>query len=346
MIEMNCPLPHTDTNTIQLSHGGGGKMTHQLISSVFYPAFSNPLLNDQHDGAVFECDGARLAYTTDSFVVDPLFFHGGNIGDLAVNGTVNDLTCCGAKPLFLTAAFIIEEGFDMGKLRQIVESMRLAAQKAGVSIVTGDTKVVDKGKCDKIFINTSGIGLVPAGLRIHPDQIQPGDAVILSGPIGEHGVCILSSRESLGFETTVASDTASLNEMIGALLEEVPVHVLRDPTRGGVSSTLNEIAEASGTRIILEEEDLPVSGDVLSACDLLGIDPLYVANEGVMIIIVRESDVMKTLDILHRFPEGKNAVRVGTVSERIAGGEVLLHTYLGGNRIVEMLSGEQLPRIC
>ncbi|MEG0948027.1 MAG: hydrogenase expression/formation protein HypE [Bacteroidales bacterium] len=343
---MNCPIPHIDPTTIQLSHGGGGRMTHQLIANLFYPAFSNPLLNDQHDGAVFDCDGARLAYTTDSFVVDPLFFNGGNIGDLAVNGTVNDLTCCGAKPLFLTAAFIIEEGFSMDQLRLIVNSMRDAAQKAGISIVTGDTKVVDKGKCDKIFINTSGIGIVPKGCRIHPDQIEPGDVVILSGPIGKHGICILSSRENLGFETAIASDTASLNGMIEALLDEIPVHVLRDPTRGGISSTLNEIAEAAGMRIVLEEEQLPIPEEVASACDLLGIDPLYVANEGVMIIIVREEYVKRTLQILHRFPEGKDAVAVGRITEKIPEGEVVLHTYLGGNRIVEMLSGEQLPRIC
>lgn len=343
---MDCPLPHNDNTRIHLAHGGGGKMTHKLISEIFYPAFSNPLLDEQHDGAVFDCDGARIAYTTDSFVVDPLFFNGGNIGDLAVNGTVNDLTCCGAKPLFLTAAFIIEEGFSMDQLKKIVDSMNQAARKAGVNIVTGDTKVVDKGKCDKIFINTSGIGVVPKGVRIHPDQIEEGDAVILSGPIGEHGICILSSRESLGFETTIASDTAALNGMILGLLAEVKVHVLRDPTRGGISSTMNEIAEAVGRRIILEEELLPVSSEVNAACDLLGIDPLYVANEGVMIVIVKEEDVTKTLDILHRYPEGRNAVKVGNVGAKIARGEVLLHTYLGGNRIVEMLSGEQLPRIC
>lgn len=343
---MECPLPHIDNTNIQLSHGGGGRMTHQLIANLFYPAFSNALLNDQHDGAVFDCEGSRLAYTTDSFVVDPLFFNGGNIGDLAVNGTVNDLACCGAKPLFLTAAFIIEEGFSMDSLRKIVASMQEAACKAGVSIVTGDTKVVDKGKCDKIFINTSGIGIVPQGLRIHPDQIKEGDAVILSGPIGKHGVCILSSRESLGFETSIASDTASLNTMVAALLEDIPVHVLRDPTRGGISSTMNELAEAAGVRIELEEESLPIPEEVVSACDLLGLDPLYVANEGVMIVIVKEEHAAQTLDILHRFPEGRQAVVVGRVSGKCSGGEVVMHTYLGGSRIVEMLSGEQLPRIC
>ncbi|MGL4292303.1 MAG: hydrogenase expression/formation protein HypE [Bacteroidales bacterium] len=343
---MDCPLPHNEEAFIQLAHGGGGKMTHKLITEIFYPAFSNPLLNEQHDGAVFECEGAKIAYTTDSFVVDPLFFNGGNIGDLAVNGTVNDLTCCGAKPLFLTAAFIIEEGFSMDQLNQIVGSMKRAAQKAGVSIVTGDTKVVDKGKCDKIFINTSGIGVVPKGMRIHPDQIQDGDAVILSGPIAEHGICILSSRESLGFETSVSSDTASLNGMIAELLEHVNVHVLRDPTRGGISSTLNEIAQASKKRIIIDEDSLPISSPVQAACDLLGIDPLFVANEGVMIIIVRENDVKQTLEILHRHPEGKMAAKVGAISGTEKDGEVLLHTYLGGLRIVEMLNGEQLPRIC
>lgn len=343
---MDCPLPHIDTKHVQLSHGGGGRMTHQLISNVFYPAFANALLNDQHDGAVFDCDASRLAFTTDSFVVDPLFFNGGNIGDLAVNGTINDLACCGAKPLFLTAAFIIEEGFAMDDLQKIVASMQEAASKAGVSIVTGDTKVVDKGKCDKIFINTSGIGVVPKGLRIHPDQIQEGDVVILSGPIGKHGVCILSSRESLGFETSIASDTASLNTMIAALLDEIPVHVLRDPTRGGISSTMNELAEGAKVRIELDEESLPIPEGVASACDLLGLDPLYVANEGVVIVIVKEEHAAKTLDILHRFPEGREAVAVGRVSGKHERGEVVMHTYLGGTRVVEMLSGEQLPRIC
>lgn len=346
MKQIQCPIQNITTATVQLAHGGGGRMTHQLIDDLFYPAFSNPLLNEQHDGAVFECGNTNIAYTTDSFVVDPLFFNGGNIGDLAVNGTVNDLTCCGAKPLFLTAAFIIEEGFAIDQLQKIVNSMQLAAQKAGVSIVTGDTKVVDKGKCDKIFINTSGIGIVPKGLRIHSDQVRVGDAVLVSGNIGEHGICILSSRESLGFETTISSDTASLNQMISELLSEVRVHVLRDPTRGGVSSALNEIASAAHIRIELQEELLPIPQEVATACDLLGLDPLYVANEGLMIIIVDPKDVEKSLDILHRFPEGRYAVNIGHVVENQKDGMVVIQTYLGGSRILDMISGEQLPRIC
>ncbi|MEG1617204.1 MAG: hydrogenase expression/formation protein HypE [Bacteroidales bacterium] len=341
-----CPIPYTDSETIQLAHGGGGRLTHELIANMFYPAFSNPLLNEQHDGAVFSCEGTKMAYTTDSFVVDPLFFNGGDIGDLAINGTVNDLTCCGAKPLFLTAAFIIEEGFPMEALQRVVDSMHSAAAKAGVSIVTGDTKVVDRGKCDKIFINTSGIGVVPEGVRIHPDQIKAGDAVLLTGNIGEHGVCILSTRESLGFETEVKSDTASLNHMIAALMENVEVHLMRDPTRGGLSSTLNEIADTAAAEIVLEEELIPISSGVRSACEMLGLDPLYVANEGVMLLFIPEEEVEAALEILHHFPEGKNACRIGKVTRLSVEPRVVMDTSFGGKRVIDMLSGEQLPRIC
>lgn len=346
MKTIKCPLPHVQTDTIQLAHGGGGKMTHQLISDLFYPAFSNPLLNEQHDGAVFDTPGMRLAYTTDSFVVDPIFFQGGDIGDLAVNGTVNDLACCGADPVFLTAAFIIEEGFPVEDLRRIVHSMERAARKAGVQIVTGDTKVVNRGKCDKIFINTSGVGRVRPGIRIHPDQIRKGDAVLISGNIGEHGICILSTREGLGFESTVRSDTASLNRMTGELLQHNTIHLMRDPTRGGLSSTLNEIAESANIRIEMEEELLPLSEGVVAACELLGLDPLYVANEGLMLIFLPEEETESALTLLRNFPEGVNACRIGTVTADECEGEVILHTYLGGSRIVDMLSGEQLPRIC
>lgn len=346
MKEIQCPLPFSPGDIIQLAHGGGGRLTHQLIAEMFYPAFSNPMLDEQHDGAVFECKQGKMAYTTDSFVVDPIFFNGGDIGDLAINGTVNDLTCCGATPLFLTAAFIIEEGFPMGDLQRVVNSMKRAADKAGVSIVTGDTKVVDKGKCDKIFINTSGIGVVPERIRIHADRIEEGDAVIVTGKIGQHGICILSTRENLGFETDVASDTASLNHMVKALTDAVPVHFMRDPTRGGLSSTLNEIAETGNLLIELEEEQLPIGEGVRSACELLGLDPLLIANEGIILIFVREKDVEPALDILHGFPEGSEARVIGSVVKKQPVGEVVLNTEYGGQRIIEMLRGEQLPRIC
>ncbi len=341
-----CPLPYNPKDLIQLAHGGGGKLTHELISTMFYPAFSNPILNEQHDGAIFDCKEGRMAYTTDSFVVDPIFFNGGDIGDLAVNGTVNDLTCCGATPLFLTAAFIIEEGFPMSDLQRIVESMKKASQKAGVAIVTGDTKVVDKGKCDKIFINTSGIGIIDPNIHIHSDRIEEGDSIIISGKIGQHGICILSTRESLGFETDVASDTASLNHMIQSLSESVPIHFMRDPTRGGLSSTLNEIADSASVRIELDEESLPIGESVLSACELLGLDPLYIANEGLMLIFVPKKHAEKTVELLKQFPEGKDACIIGKVTAKNTDGAVLLNTLYGGQRIIEMLRGEQLPRIC
>ena len=252
-------------------------MTHQLISQVFYPAFRNPLLEQDHDGCVFPMEEGRLAYSTDSFVVDPIFFPGGDIGDLAINGTVNDLACCGARPLYLTAGFILEEGLPLADLQRIVQSMKRAAERAGVQIVAGDTKVVERGKCDKLFINTSGIGIVPPGIRIAPDQATPGDVVICSGPIGLHGITILSARESLGFKTDLKSDTASLNIMISELLHTIgEVHVLRDPTRGGVSGTLNEIAQDAGVDILLDEDALPIPEAVRAASEMLGLDPLYI----------------------------------------------------------------------
>ena len=257
--DFNCPIPLNDADCVLMAHGGGGRMTHQLISNIFYPAFRNPLLEQDHDGCVFPVQEGRMACSTDSFVVDPIFFPGGDIGDLAVNGTVNDLACCGARPLYLTAGFILEEGLPLADLQRIVQSMRKAANKAGVQIVAGDTKVVERGKCDKLFINTSGIGVVAESIRIAPDRVQPGDAVICSGPIGAHGITILSARESLGFETNLKSDTVSLNNMLSRLLKNIEeVHVLRDPTRGGVSGTLNEIAKAANVEIILDEAALPM----------------------------------------------------------------------------------------
>lgn len=348
MIETNCPLPSDDSDRVLLAHGGGGRMTHRLISRLFYPAFRNPLLEQDHDGSVFPVEKGRLAYSTDSFVIDPIFFPGGDIGDLAVNGTVNDLACCGARPLYLTAGFILEEGLPLADLSRIVNSMQKAARKAGVQIVAGDTKVVEKGKCDKLFINTSGIGIVEEGIQIAPSRVRPGDAVICSGSIGAHGITILSARESLGFETSLQSDTAPLNHLILNLLKEIEeVHVLRDPTRGGVSGTLNEIAEAAKVDILLDEASLPIPEAVQAASDLLGLDPLYVANEGVVLILLPENHAEEAVNLLRQYPEGKAATVIGRVEATTSGRPLVkMKTRYGGTRIVDMLSGEQLPRIC
>lgn len=346
MITTNCPLPFTDSDCVLLAHGGGGRLTHELISGIFYPAFRNPLLEQDHDGCVFPVEAGWMACSTDSFVVDPIFFPGGDIGDLAVNGTVNDLACCGARPLYLTAGFILEEGLPLSDLRRIVGSMKAAAERAGVQIVAGDTKVVERGKCDKLFINTSGVGVVPKGVRISPDRAQPGDVVICSGPIGPHGITILSARESLGFETNLKSDTVSLNNMIAGLLDSIEdVHVLRDPTRGGVSGTLNEIAQAAGVEIILDEASLPIPDAVRGASEILGLDPLYVANEGLVLAILPEEKADKALAIMRNCPEGKGATVIGHIAMK---GKPLvkMKTLYGNYRIVDMLSGEQLPRIC
>lgn len=346
MIATDCPVPFSDPDRILLAHGGGGRMTHRLISDIFYPAFRNPLLEQDHDGCVFAVEAGRMACSTDSFVVDPIFFPGGNIGDLAVNGTVNDLACCGARPLYLTAGFILEEGLPIADLRRVVTSMKTAAERAGVQIVAGDTKVVERGKCDKLFINTSGIGLVPEGVHIAPAKARSGDAVICSGPIGVHGITILSARESLGFETALKSDTAPLNNMVSRLLKSIDeVHVLRDPTRGGVSGTLNEIAQAAGVEIIVDEMSLPVPDAVRGAAEILGLDPLYIANEGLVLVILPKERAAEALDIMRSFPEGKEAAVIGRVS---AEGKAIvkMKTAYGNYRIIDMLSGEQLPRIC
>lgn len=346
MITPNCPIPFPGSDCVLLAHGGGGRLTHELIGSIFYPAFRNPLLEQDHDGCVFPVESGRMACSTDSFVVDPIFFPGGDIGDLAVNGTVNDLACCGARPLYLTAGFILEEGLPLADLRRIAGSMKAAADRAGVQIVAGDTKVVGRGKCDKLFINTSGIGVVPEGVRIAPDRAQPGDVVICSGPIGVHGITILSARESLGFETNLESDTASLNNMIGRLLEQIEeVHVLRDPTRGGISGTLNEIAQAAGVEIVLDEASLPIPDAVRGASEILGLDPLYIANEGLVLVILPEEKAEQALAIMQNCPEGKNATIIGRIPEK-GNAFVKMKTLYGNYRIIDMLSGEQLPRIC
>lgn len=344
---MQCPVPDGNaSDKITLAHGGGGKLTDRLIREVFYPAFNNRLLGQAHDGAVITLPENRIAYSTDSFVVDPIFFPGGNIGDLAVNGTVNDLACCGARPLYLSAGFILEEGFPIGELVEIVRTMALAAEKAEVQIVTGDTKVVERGKCDKIYINTSGIGVVPKGVEIGPTRAKAGDAVILTGRIGEHGIAVLSQRENLGFESAVKSDTAPLNRLVSKLLAVIPeIHVLRDPTRGGVASTLNEIAETAGVCIEIDESQLPISEAVTAACDLLGLDPLFVANEGILLVFLPEEAADEAVALLRKLEYGRSAAIIGRVTD-CPEAIVTLRTTLGNSRVIDRMTGEQLPRIC
>ena len=345
-MELSCPHPISNSDYILLGHGSGGRLTHRLINNIFYPAFSNPLLEQDHDGSIFSVGASRLALSTDSFVVDPIFFPGGNIGDLAVNGTVNDIACCGARPLYLTAGFILEEGLPLKDLEQIVASMKVAAEKAGVYIITGDTKVVERGKCDKIFINTAGVGLVAEEINISPQNASVGDVVICSGPIGVHGITILSTRESLGFESGMKSDTVALNKMIEALYTQIKdVHVFRDPTRGGLSSALNEIADAANVEIELDEEALPIPDTVRAASEILGLDPLYIANEGVVLTILPACYADQALDIMKSFPEGESAVVIGRV---VSSGKssVRMKNIYGGYRFITMLNGDQLPRIC
>jgi hydrogenase expression/formation protein HypE len=346
MTALSCPLPLPATERILLAHGGGGRLTNQLIEDIFIPAFSNAALDARHDGAVLVASGARLAMTTDSYVVQPLIFPGGTIGDLAVNGTVNDLAMCGAKPLALSAGFILEEGLPMQTLRLVVSAMSSAAKAANVPIVTGDTKVVDKGKADGIFINTTGVGSVIAPSPVGPQYVRSGDAVIVSGDLGAHGIAILSVRNGLEFEGPVSSDTACLWPAVEALFNAgVEVHCLRDLTRGGLSSALNEIASLAGLRITVDETLIPVSDVVRGACELLGLDPLYVANEGRFAVFVPEHDADRTLEVLRRQSVSAAAVRVGAAHDHSAG-IVTVRSRIGGNRVLDMLSGEQLPRIC
>ncbi|GBD87205.1 hydrogenase expression/formation protein HypE [bacterium BMS3Abin03] len=343
---LQCPIPKSDYDRVLLAHGGGGTLSHQLISKMFFPHFDNDLLNEQHDSAIFNIDKGRLAFTTDSYVVQPIFFSGGDIGELAVNGTVNDLTAAGAHPLYISAGFIIEEGFLIEELWQIVQSMKRAADNAGVMIVTGDTKVVDKGKGDKIFINTSGIGLIKDNINISPKRCIPGDKIIISGKIAEHGITIMSEREGLEFDSTMRSDTAPMNKLFG-LIEKFgeDIHVMRDPTRGGIASTLNEIAETANVGILIDEEKIPISGQVDAACEILGLDPLYIANEGKMIFIVSPEIANEVLKLIRSHVLGKDAEIIGTVTNEDPG-ILIMKTSIGSNRVVDMISGEQLPRIC
>jgi hydrogenase expression/formation protein HypE len=342
----SCPLPLRNQSNIILGHGGGGKLSAELVQHLFLPAFQNEVLAHLSDSAVLELAGGRLAFSTDSFVVQPLFFPGGNIGDLAINGTVNDIAMSGAQPLFLSAGFILEEGMPLDQLGVIVQTMGAAARKAGVTLVTGDTKVVDRGHGDGVYINTSGIGLIPPGVTIAPHLAQPGDVVILSGEIGLHGIAVMSVRAGLTFETTIASDCAPLNGLVAEMLAVTQeIHVLRDPTRGGVASSLNEIAKASQVGIVLDERALPVPPAVRSACELLGLDPLYVANEGKLLAIVPAGVADALLAQMQRHPFGRHATRIGQVTERHPG-MVVARTGIGGTRVVDMQVGEQLPRIC
>jgi hydrogenase expression/formation protein HypE len=341
-----CPIPIEQYPRVLLAHGGGGKLTHQLIERMFLPSFRNPALEARHDGAVIETDGARVAFTTDSYVVQPLFFPGGDIGSLAVFGTVNDLAMCGARPIHLSAGFIIEEGLPMETLWKVVESMRRAAGEANVSIVTGDTKVVDRGKADGLYVNTAGIGAVPVGRVIGPDRIRPGDAVILSGDIGRHGIAIMAVREGLDFETTLESDCAPLAQAVGRLFDaQVEVHCLRDLTRGGLASALVEIAGAARLQIRVDEIAIAVREDVRGACEILGFDPMYVANEGRFICFVPQDDVERALVALRRETVSAGACVIGAV-ESDPSGRAILRSRIGASRIIDMLSGEQLPRIC
>ena len=346
LLTASCPLPISDYKQIVLAHGSGGKLSHQLISKLVLPQFTNELLAPLHDGAVFSLGEGRVAFTTDSYVVSPIFFPGGDIGKLAIHGTVNDLSMCGATPLYLSVGFILEEGMPMEEFWRIVQSMRRAADEAGVRLVTGDTKVVDRGKADKIFINTAGIGIVPEGVQIDPSRARPGDKVLISGPIAVHGIAIMSVREGLEFETEIASDTAALNGLVKDLLAACKdVHVLRDPTRGGVTSALTEIAQSAGVGVILQESAIPISEEVKGACEILGLDPLYVANEGKLIAILPAEEAEAGLAALRQHSLGREAAIIGEVTSDHPG-FVVLKTRVGGTRVVDMLSGEQLPRIC
>lgn len=343
---LSCPIPITDYKSVLLAHGGGGRLTQQIIQKMFLPSFQNEFLEPLHDGAVVSFNGVKLAFTTDSYVVNPIIFPGGDIGELAVNGTVNDLAMCGARPLYLSAAFIIEEGFPMEDLWRVVLSMQSASKKAGVLLVTGDTKVVDRGKGDKIFINTSGVGMIEPGVDIHPKRAKVGDRIILNGPIAVHGIAIMSVREGLEFESRVESDTAALNDLVVTMFDaSKAIHVLRDPTRGGLASALNEIAESAQVGISISEDRILIGEEVKGACEILGLDPLYVANEGKLVAFVDPEATDRVLAAMRLHPLGREAAVIGEVVGDHAG-TVVMKSRIGGFRVVDMLSGEQLPRIC
>ncbi|MGD0903661.1 MAG: hydrogenase expression/formation protein HypE [Terracidiphilus sp.] len=342
-----CPLPLAGYPTIVMGHGGGGRLGSELVEHLFLPAFRNPALENLGDAAAVHLPSGRLAMTTDSYVVQPLFFPGGSIGELAVNGTVNDLAVSGAEPQYLSAGFILEEGFPMAQLAAIVEAMAAAAATAGVQVVTGDTKVVERGHGDGCYINTAGIGVLRPGIHVGPRMVKPGDAILVSGTIGDHGMAIMSVREGLEFESQIRSDCVALNGMIAEVLDAAgaSVHAMRDPTRGGLAATLNEIAQASGVGIAIDEARLPVRAEVQSACELLGLDPVYVANEGKAVFFVAPEAAEKVLAVLRAHPLGREAARIGQVTAdhpRM----LVARTAMGANRVIPTQIGEQLPRIC
>ncbi len=341
-----CPLPITATDRVLLGHGSGGKLTSELIERLIVPAFSNPALDALDDQAVLPVRDGRIAFTTDSYVVSPIFFPGGDIGELAVNGTINDLAVGGARPMALSLAFILEEGLPLADLRRVIESVRRAAARAGVSIVTGDTKVVGRGAGDQIFINTSGIGIVPPGIVLGSARVSPGDAILLSGPIGDHGIAIMAQRAGLELGTDLASDTAPLHDLTGALLHACPdVHAMRDATRGGVAATLVEIAARRALGIEVDEVAIPVRDAVRGACELLGLDPLLVANEGKLVAFVPEASAGRALEALRAHPLGRHAARIGSVTDAHPG-VVELRTPVRGRRLLDLPFAEPLPRIC
>ena len=349
---LSCPVPLSRYEHVLLGHGSGGRLTADLIERLFVPAFANDVLCALEDQATISLAGMngskarRLAFTTDSFVVRPIFFPGGDIGSLAVHGTVNDLAVGGAQPLFLSAAFILEEGLPMADLKRIVASMSEACAVAGVSLVTGDTKVVDRGKGDQVYITTSGIGLVPDGRSLSIRSARPGDVILVSGTIGDHGISIMSVREGIEFETVLESDSAPLNDLTRVMLEACPgIRCMRDPTRGGVSSALNELAAASHVGVELREAQLPIRPEVRGACEMLGLDPLYVANEGKLVAVAAKGDADRLLEVMRNHPLGQSAAIIGLVVDDHPG-MVTMHSVVGGERVVTMLAGEQLPRIC
>lgn len=348
MTEFTCPLPILEHRHIVMGHGGGGRLMHQLIESVFKPRFGNPYLAQSHDGALLEIAGARLAFTTDAHVVHPLFFPGGDIGRLAVCGTVNDLAMCGARPLFLSVAFVLEEGLEVSVLERVAESVQRAAEEANVQVVTGDTKVVERGKCDGLYLTTAGLGVLEHRLAIMPGSVRPGDVIVLSGDVGRHGIAVLAVREGMGLDPGITSDVASVWPLVHVLLDAgVEVHCMRDLTRGGLASALNEIAAASGRQCEVMEDAIPVLSNVRGACELLGLDPLYVACEGRFVAFVAESDAERAVELLRGVPGGENACVIGRVLDQAARGrEVVIVTRLGVRRILDMPLGEQLPRIC
>jgi hydrogenase expression/formation protein HypE len=344
--QLQCPMPKFDFDVITLGHGSGGLLSHQLLKSGVFDLFNNEMLNQQHDGASFELNG-RVAFSTDSYVITPIFFPGGNIGELAVNGTVNDLSMCGAMPKYLSLGFIIEEGFPVQDFWKVLTGINEAAQIAGVKIVTGDTKVVEKGKGDQIFINTSGIGLIHPKAKIHHKRIVSGDQIVLSGNLANHGIAIMSKREGLEFETTLESDTTALNHTIHNLLEKFgeEIHFMRDPTRGGLASVLNEVAELTQLSYHIDQKLIPLDEQVEGACEMLGLDPLYVANEGLFVAIVSENIAADFINQLRNDKNGTNAAIIGEVNSDHPG-KLVMKSNIGGHRVVNYLTGEQLPRIC